>query len=142
MGLDMFAYSVDDEMHPLSQEGENELDEASFTWRKHTKLHQWMNDYFHEQLENGNVSVSDEHRENMWAGVFNCVPLYLPMDKLLDLKYLIEDDDLPESDGGFFWGQDFQDETAAEYKPQDLEFCEWAIKESDNGNFIYYSCWF
>ena len=61
MGLDMFAYSVDDEMHPLSQEGENELDEASFTWRKHTKLHQWMNDYFHEQLENGNVSVSDEH---------------------------------------------------------------------------------
>ena len=142
MGLDMYAYSVDAEMHPLSPEEENELDESSFYWRKHTKLHQFMNDYYHEEAEKGNIVVSDEHKEQMWAGEFNCIPLYLPIDKLFELKYLIEDDNLPESDGGFFWGHDFQDQSAQEYKEQDIKFCNWAIDETDKGNFIYYSCWF
>ena len=142
MGLDMYAYRVDDEMHPLSPEGENELDDCAFYWRKHSKLHQFMNDYYHEEAEKGNIVVSDDHKEQMWSGEFNCIPLYLPMDKLFELKYLIEDDDLPESGGGFFWGDDFQDQSAQEYKEQDLKFCNWAIDETDKGNFIYYSCWF
>ena len=41
---------------------------------------------------------------------------------------------------GFFWGQQFQEQSAKEYKKQDeefLEFCKWALK---NKQVVEYEC--
>jgi hypothetical protein len=48
---------------------------------------------------------------------------------------------MPESGGGFFYGHQFQDESANEYYEQDLKFCEWAKQTMKEGDHVYYDCW-
>ena len=47
---------------------------------------------------------------------------------------------LPFCPDGFFWGQQFQEESMKEYKEQDLEFCEAAIEWTDEGKTAWYGC--
>ena len=140
MGLDMYACSVDKEDHPVKLD--QELPESTYFWRKHTKLHQFMNDYYFQLVEDGEIKEPENAAEDKPFGTFNCVPLYLPMGKIRELDELVRHEELPESDGGFFWGHQWQDETAADNKQQDIAFCKWAMNETDKGNYIYYSCWF
>ena len=140
MGLDMYACSVDKEDHPMTIE--DELPESEFSWRKHTKLHQFMHDYYYNQVEDGSIIEDQEHVDSHPLGAFNCIPLYLPKDKIEELLDLVKRNALPGSDGGFFWGQQFQDETAVEERDKDILFCKWALDETERGNYIYYSCWF
>ncbi len=39
----------------------------------------------------------------------------------------------------FFWGQQWQEESAKEYKEQDIEFVKWAKEEIENGNKVFYN---
>jgi len=48
---------------------------------------------------------------------------------------------LPHCEGGFFYGHQFQDEAAAEYRERDLEFCAWARERIRAGETVIYSCW-
>ena len=58
------------------------------------------------------------------------------------LKKLIEKDELPVAEKGFFWGRESQHSSAIEYKEQDLEFCNWALEEIKNGKEVFYgSSW-
>lgn len=134
MGLDMVSYSIKKEDSPITSENNNESVKASFEWRKHAKLHQFMHNYYYEQINEGTIDANPEKP-------FNCIPLHLPLNIIFALKYLIENDNLPRSDEGFFWGYNEQDESAKEYKEQDLEFCDWAIQETENNNSVYYDCW-
>ena len=43
---------------------------------------------------------------------------------------------------GYFWGQQFQEESMKEYKAQDLEFCKEALKWLEEGKQVYYECWY
>jgi hypothetical protein len=43
------------------------------------------------------------------------------------------------ADDGFFWGQQWQEEMAKEYKEQDIEFVKWAKEEIENGNKVFYN---
>ena len=140
MGLDMYACSVDQENHPVKPD--QELPESTYCWRKHAKLHQFMNDYYNQLVEDGTIIEDENANDDRPFGTFNCVPLHLPIDILRELQELIKDEELPESDGGFFWGHQFQEESVKDYKEQDLNFCKWAINETNNGNYIYYNCWF
>ena len=92
--------------------------------------------------DEGTLEEDPEHVESHPLGAFNCIPLYLDEDILEQLQELVEKDELPECEGGFFWGHQFQDESAKEYKKQDLEFCKWAIDATRNGHSVYYKCWF
>jgi len=113
MGLDQYAWSRENE-------------EPKFLWRKHAKLQEFMENKWHEKSQEG----------------FNCVDLYLDLDDIKELEKAINDNKMPESEGGFFYGHQFQDESAKEYKEQDLEFCKWAKNEILNGRNVIYHCWY
>ena len=73
--------------------------------------------------------------------VFNFgTKLYLEEKHILDLKERIENNNLPESEGGFFYGHQFQDDSAKEYKEQDLDFCKKALKWLEEGKKVFYEC--
>jgi len=113
MGLDQYA-------------GSREPMESKFVWRKHAKLQAYMEDLWYSR-----------HKDEI-----NCEELVLDKEDIIDLKEKLEKDEMPESEGGFFYGHEFQDESAKEYKEQDLEFCNWALNEIEQGRQVVYTCWY
>jgi hypothetical protein len=113
MGLDQYA-------------GSREIMDSKFVWRKHAKLQKYMEDLWYEQHD----------------GEFNCEYLVLSKVDIINLKDCIEKNQMPESEGGFFYGHQWQDESEKEYKEQDLEFCDWALKEIEQGKEVVYHCWY
>jgi hypothetical protein len=68
--------------------------------------------------------------------------LILTKEDILELQHLVETDNLPFCADGFFWGQQFQEESMREYKDQDLKFCENALEWIEQGNEVWYeSSW-
>jgi len=120
MGLDQYAY-----VRKNNNETES-VGSAKFVWRKHAKLQQFMEDLWYSK-----------NKEE-----FNCKDLELTEDMVKYLKLLITHNKMEESEGGFFYGHQFQDEQEDHYKEQDLEFCDWAIKTIRDGKTVCYSCWY
>ena len=123
MGLDQYAYSREQR-----DRNEDTVDGENFYWRKHSKLQSFME----------NIAME---REGMSPSELNCGELELYEEEIVRLMELIKGNSLPESEGGFFYGHQFQDESAEEYKEQDLEFCKWALEEIKEGDYVFYSCW-
>ena len=132
MGLDQYGgwlepVTKEDQLHskivnePVAQEV------CEFDWRKHAKLQEFM--------ENLWVNKNENTKE------FNCVNMPLDEEDILALQEAVKGEELPESQGGFFFGHQSQDETTIEYKEQDLEFCAKALKWIEEGKTPYYSCW-
>ena len=110
---------------------DNYADENNFfVWRKHARLQQFMAKKWDEQ------NAHHEHDCSLSHLGFNSdcdAPVYITEDVVKELAEQIEKDykDYPATDG-FFWGQQFQEESVKEYKEQDikfLKFCEQAINE-------------
>jgi hypothetical protein len=116
MGLDQYAFS------------EVNRNDPEFIWRKHAKLQSFMEELYYE-------------RADCDAETFNCVDLALTSEDIETLEALVTNNDLPESEGGFFFGHQWQDETAQEYKEQDLKFCKWAKAILETREQVFYSCW-
>ena len=124
MGLDQYAFSADD-MDDV-KEGNVHF---QFQWRKHAKLHEFMVDVFNKK-----GGVKGEHD-------FNCNPVELSLDDIDQLEEAIKTKTLPHSEGGCFWGHQFQDESQEEYRDRDLEFCQWARQELSDNARVFYDCW-
>lgn len=90
-------------------------------WRKHPNLHGWMENLYYSK---------GGERES-----FNCVPVELNTDDLLELREAITTDSLPNT-AGFFFGQ-----TDGTEREDDLEFVDTALKAINEGYTIYYSSW-
>jgi hypothetical protein len=116
MGLDQIAWSDE----PTRDESD-----SMYTWRKHAKLQAFFEDIWYNKL--GNTERFNDPAE-----------IELTRELIEELKTLIEKDELPISQGGFFYGHQFQEESARDYKQQDLEFCNWALGELKNGKSVYY----
>ena len=116
MGLDQYAYSPENAENP------------EFIWRKHAKLQEFMERLF--VLRTGKDDTD-----------LNCGELELTADDIQMLEELVKTDRLPDSEGGFFYGHQFQDESAREYRDQDLAFCEWAKEILKTRDKVIYSCW-
>jgi hypothetical protein len=71
----------------------------------------------------------------------NCGELELQAEDISTLQAMIERSELPESPGGFFYGHQFQEESATEYRERDLEFCQWARAVLQTRQKVFYSCW-
>ena len=99
-----------------------------FEWRKHAKLQKFMEDIWYSRESDGSVSFNAGQR------------LYLNQEDILNLQQLILNDDLPESEGGFFYGHQFQDEAAKENKLYDLKFCHDALEWLSEGKQVFYEC--
>ena len=136
MGLDQFAHlrghKVNWEKYYSNKEDESKEEEKHvFVWRKHARLQEFMAKKWTEQ--NPSVKV-----EGMLAHLgFNSdqdAPCYMTKEVVDELgeqinkgfsDYVAED--------GFFWGQQFQEESVKDYKDQDikfLKFCQQAINEN------------
>lgn len=125
MGLDMYAFAV----HPGNAKGDFEItDEAPKEefqyWRKHNALHSWMENLY--RTKGGD------------AGSFNCIPLRLTEEDLLQLIADARAHKL-QSATGFFWGveYDYNEEIANE----DIEFAHKALTKIDQGFAVYYDSW-
>lgn len=125
MGLDMYAFAV-----PLvDATGDFEIADSDTKqelqyWRKHNALHSWMENLYQAK---GGTSRS-----------FNCIPLRLTKEDLLELIEDCKGHKL-ECASGFFWGgpYDYNDEIANE----DIEFAHKALAKIDQGFAVYYDSW-
>jgi len=138
MGLDANAGFL----KPKKEQSDNVVDindnigdrmEAPYYWRKHARLQQFMMALWHSKKD-------EETPFGVMGSDFNCVPLMLTKEDVLKLQKLVQNDDLPFCPDGFFWGHQFQEESMREYKQQDLEFCEKALKWIEEGKEVFYEC--
>lgn len=134
MGLDQYAFSAPE---PLTVEKNDDgqfeikgIHGEEFYWRKHAKLQS----FFENQIERGYLTP-------LIDGTFNCNPVKLTMDTITALEVMVTTKSMPKSGGGFFYGHQFQAESADEYYEQDLKFCEWAKQTIKEGDHVYYDCW-
>ena len=58
---------------------------------------------------------------------------------IVELRELVDNNNLPRSPGGFFFGHQWQDGNATGDKKQTLEFCDWALVQFDDGETVYYN---
>ena len=101
-----------------------------FVWRKHARLQQFMAKKWAEQNPAENIEGSLSH---LGFNGDQEAPCYMTEEVVKDLAEAIQNDFKDyEAKDGFFWGQQFQEESVKEYKEQDikfLKFCEQAINE-------------
>jgi len=126
MGLDQYAYAV--MPHPdntdLSYVWTHEQAEDKVfliaQWRKHPNIQGWM-----EKL----------YESKGGEGVFNCQPVRVTFQDLINLKYAVMNEKLPVTQG-FFFG-----ESLPEDREDDLKFIEDAMKAIGQDMEIYYDSW-
>ena len=109
---------------------DNSKDQKVFSWRKHARLQQFMAQQWDKQNEHHEHTGTLAH---LGFNGDNETPVYMTKEVVADLRKAIETDfkDYVAEDG-FFWGQQFQEESVKEYKEQDikfLKFCEQCINE-------------
>ena len=110
MGLDQYAYK-------RTKTGTDPQPPADFTWRKHSKLQEFMEQLFAERV-------------NQNANLLNNGELELQRGDIDLLEDLVTDRDLPTCEGGFFYGHEYQDAAAECARDQDLAFCAWASERT------------
>ena len=115
MGLDQYAHRQDS----------NGEDVELANWRKHNALQGWMEKLW--TLKTGKP-----------ANDLNCEVMQLTAEDLENLKSVVENGDLPETMGFFFGPDSSQDETR---KEKDLNFIKDALEAIDDGDKVFYSCW-
>ena len=142
---------------------------AEFDWRKHSRLHNLMQTiWFCKKYEGTPVpkdekqvrnTIGDklyipedqEDRAFLYRGLtasigtvlpeFNCVNVQLDITDLQIIRNFVMNDDLPFCADGMFWGHQFQEDAMKQYKEQDMEFCDKALKWLEEGKEVYYSSW-
>ena len=98
-------------------------------WRKHNRLHGWMEQLWRKKT--GNESV------------FNNEEVILELIDITNLEKSIINDELPETEG-FFFGNDsysYDKEELKEQKEDDLQFIKEARKAIMEGDEVVYSSW-
>ena len=138
MGLDMYSYSVD----------ENGEEESLADWRKHNRLHGWMEELWEDKGRPFEGNLDDLN--DSFGSSFNCVPVELTLEDLDQLEKDINEKVLPET-GGFFFGADSFDwedkdgnppkENDYYYKETDLEFIRDARQALQDGKKVFYDSW-
>ena len=144
MGLDQYA-GLRDSKGEVHIDFENvysdkyEPEKAGFVWRKHARLQVFMSKQFNKQKKDQEHNTHDDLQHLGFNGGQGGVTI--TEDLIKDLEEAIKNDywDHFASDG-FFWGQQFQEETVKEYKAQDKEFLKWAKEQVKAGRNIGYDC--
>ena len=131
MGLDQHAHLRGEPIDwKKYYSDDNDDQENIFVWRKHARLQQFMATKWNEQ------NTSHKHEGDLGHLGFNgdCeAPCYMTEEVVKDLAEAIQNDFKDyEATDGFFWGQQFQEDSVKDYKEQDikfLKFCEQSINE-------------
>jgi len=115
MGLDQFAFA--------KAKGKEAV-RISY-WRKHNRLHGWMESLYHENGEEGEL---------------NTEKLPLTLEDLDVLEQDIVDRCLPKT-SGFFFGDDSYEEYEKYFLKQDMDFIQKARECINRGEEVYYTSW-
>ena len=134
MGLDQYAYSRNKDSKLNGTMTEEDYSNIQYEWRKHARLQVFMRDLYREK--------NPDAREGSFGLGFNLESnLELNLEDLEKLNEAIKNKYYEFfADDGYFWGQQFQEESAKEYKDQDKNFVKWARQELKDGNKVFYSC--
>jgi len=140
MGLDQNAYTLPSDVDALSEDSNEEREELCY-WRKHNRLQGYMERLW--ELK-GKPGLPEDY--NSPFGDFNCIPLELTANDLLDLQKIIEEEKLPYTQG-FFFGDDSyewknEDGDEYEYKEADRDFIKSGLTAISEGKKVYYHCWY
>ena len=137
MGLDQSAYDT------ASEDAEQE---ELFYWRKHNRLHGWMEQLW-EDKGRPNYKKGEVHSP---MGDFNCVPVELTESDIEQLEAHVEGKSLPETGGCFFgddsfdWADDDGKPLAKGdyyYKKDDVKFIALARQALEEGKKVFYDSW-
>ena len=131
MGLDQHAHLRGHNVN-WAKYFDDDKEECSkiFVWRKHARLQQFMSTWWDKQNKH---HQHEGHLAHLGFNADQEAPVYITEELVLDLAEAISNNykDYVAEDG-FFWGQQFQEESVKEYKEQDikfLKFCQQAISE-------------
>ena len=131
MGLDQHAHIRGHNVN-WAKYYEDDKEECSkvFVWRKHARLQQFMSSQWGKQNKHHQFGG---HLAHLGFNADQEAPVYVTEELVTDLAEAISNNykDYVAEDG-FFWGQQFQEESVKEYKEQDikfLKFCQQAISE-------------
>ena len=123
MGLDQYVYAT-----PPAPLSASDDPAPAFVWRKHARLQEWAETLF--AAKTGEM-----------VDALDCGELELGPEDVDAPERQVREGALPDSAGGLFYGHEYQDESAAEYRAQDLAFCARARGRLANGQRVVYSCW-
>ena len=143
MGLDQYAHlrgkKIDFDRWYDDTKDESCSEQNQFIWRKHARLQVFM-DKQHKQQNKERKLESD--LRHLGFNSDTDTPYVLVHSVLLDdLEETIKKDYWNNfCSDGFFWGQQFQEESMKEYREQDLEFVKWARQQIQNGKEVVYEC--
>jgi len=130
MGLGQYVY-ITDKKYCDREQGE------AFYWSKHNRLQGWMEDLWRRRGE---------------TEVFNCIPLQLTEDDIVELEQAIRSMSLPETKGFFYGVDSYIESVFLGYKTsrdpddgmttweRDLAFVEAAKLALAEGKRVYYIC--
>ena len=105
-------------------------DFGPYSWRKHARLHMFMIEAWYRQNQDAKPEEA-----------YHFTEVELQFDDIDRLQEAIDTGYIEYfCEGGFFWGHQFQEDSAEQYKKQDLEFVEFAKIELSKGNKIRYRC--
>ena len=131
MGLDQHAHLKGHNVN-WAKYFDDDKEECSklFVWRKHARLQQFMSTWWDKQNKH---HQHEGHLAHLGFNADQEAPVYVTEELVTDLAEAISNNykDYVAEDG-FFWGQQFQEESVKEYKDQDikfLKFCQQAISE-------------
>ena len=131
MGLDQHAHLKGHNVN-WAKYFDDDKEECSkiFVWRKHARLQQFMSTWWDKQNKH---HQHEGHLAHLGFNADQEAPVYITEELVLDLAEAISNSNKDYvAEDGFFWGQQFQEESVKEYKEQDikfLKFCQQAISE-------------
>ena len=137
MGLDMYASRRAKIILVNSKKSNDKLNlsvgrtsaQEIACWRKHNRLHGWMEDLWR-------TKTGEE-------GEFNTEEVLLELIDITNLEKAIINDELPET-GGFFFGLDsyeYEEDEIKWQKEQDLKFIKEARQAIMEGDEVIYNSW-
>ena len=133
MGLDMYASKRAKIILVNSKKSNDKLNlsvgntsaqEIAY-WRKHNRLHGWMEELWREK---GN------------GGEFNSEELMLELIDIINLEKAILKNELPQTEG-FFFGDDSYEGYEEHYMVDDLKFVKEARQAIMEGDEVIYNSW-
>ena len=153
MGLDQYAHlrnrKINWKKYYSDDEKESQAERKDvFVWRKHARLQTFMNKMFEkqnqEQLKKQREQENDKDFNpfDMSHLGINCYDeVYITKDVVKDLEEEIKSNYHHSfCADGFFWGQQFQEESVKEYKSQDLKFLKFCKEAIKDGKTVVYTC--
>ena len=149
MGLDQKAHLRGREINWRKYYQDDEQEQKGvFVWRKHARLQTFMNKKFEEQNAE-QIKKQEEKEKDKEFNPFDMSHLgmnghdevYITEDVVSDLENEVKSNFSNSfTPDGFFWGQQFQEESVKEYKAQDLKFVEFCKEAIKNGKTVVYTC--